>query len=47
MYFVLTYVLPIDGVHALVFVGWYLSWLLSKLFAFIVRGVLLSFRAAA
>ena len=47
MYFVLTYVLPVVGGDALVFVGLYLSWMLSKLLVFIARGLLLSPRAAA
>ena len=47
MYFVLTYVSTVIGRDALVFVGSYLSWLLSKLLAFIARGLPLSPRAAA
>ena len=50
MYFVLTYVSPVVGGvggDALVFVGSYLSWSLSKLLAFIARGLPLSPRAAA
>ena len=50
MYFVPTYVSPVVGGvggDALVFVGSYLSWSLSKLLAFIARGLPLSPRAAA
>ena len=50
MYFVLTYVSPVVGGvggDALVFVGSYLSWSLSKLLAFIARGLPLSPSAAA
>ena len=47
MYFVLTYVLPVVGSVALVFVGLYLTWMLSKFLAFIARGLPLSPRAAA
>ena len=50
MYFVLTYVSPVVGGvggDALVFVGPYLSWSLSKLLAFIARGLPLLPRAVA
>ena len=47
MYLVLTYVSPVVGGDALVFVGSYLGWSLSKLLAFIARGLPLSPRAAA
>ena len=50
MYFVLTYVSPVVGGvggDALRFVGSYLSWSLSKLLAFIARGLPLSPKAAA
>ena len=50
MYFVLTHVSPVVGGvggDALVFVGSYLSWSLSKLLAFIASGLPLSPRAAA
>ena len=50
MYFVLTYVSPVVGSvrgDALVFLGAYLSWSLSKLLALIARGLPLSPRAAA
>ena len=50
MYFVLTYLSPVVGGFggdALVFVDLYLSRSLSKLLAFIARGLPLSPRAAA
>ena len=47
MYFVLTYMLPVVGGDALVFVGSYLRWSLARLLAFIARGLPLSPRAAA
>ena len=43
----LTYVSSILDGDALVFVGLYLSWSLSKLLAFIARGLPLSPRGAA
>ena len=49
MYFVLTYVSPVVGGvggDAPVFVGSYLIWSLSKLLAFVARGLPLSPRAA-
>ena len=46
MYFVLTYVLLVVGGDAPLFVGWYLSWFLSKLLAFVTTGLPLSPRAA-
>ena len=42
MYVVLTYLLPVVGGVALVLVGLYLSWMLSKFLAFIARGLPLS-----
>ena len=50
MYFVLTYVSPVVGGvggDALVFVGSYLSWSVSKLLAFIARDLPFSPRATA
>ena len=50
MKFLPTYVSPVVGgvgCDALVFLGSYLSWSLSKLLAFIARGLPLSPRAAA
>ena len=37
MYMLLAYMLPVVGGDALVFVGLYLSWSLTKLLAFIAR----------
>ena len=47
MYMLLTYMLPVVGGDVLVFFSLYLSWSLTKLFAFMARGLPPSPRAAA